>query len=99
MLPAALLCVVGFHDLLADVAAAGDTVIARSPGRILDEASNAVADLAFAPLQVVGTVFLDIADRDNLDVRAGEYSADFADCLRSEADARESNLLARRDVS
>ena len=99
MLPTALLRVVGFHDLLADVAAARHVVRAVSPCRVADEPPDPVPDLVLAPLQVMGPVLLDVAHGDNVHVRAGEDPADFPDRLGPEADAGQGDLLAGCDES
>ena len=62
-----------------------------------DEPPDPVADLVLAPFEVMDSVFLDVADGDDLDVRAGEDSADFPDRLSAEADAGQGDLLAGRD--
>ena len=95
----ALLRVVGFHHLLADIAAARHMVQAFSPRRVVDQPPDYVSELVFFPFQVIDPVLLHIAHCDDLDVRAGEYSADFPYRLGSEADAGQSNLLAGRDNS
>ena len=94
---APLLRVVGLDDLLADVAAAGHVVEAFSPGRVADEPPDPVPDLVLAPFQVMGPVLLDVADGDDLHVRAGEDAADLPDRLGAEADAGQGDLLAGRD--
>ena len=99
MLLAALLGVVGFHDFLADIATAGHVVEALSPGWVVQEPAKSVANLVLAPFEVMDAVFLDVADGDDLDIRAGEDSADLADRLGSEADAGQGDLLAGRDES
>ncbi len=99
VLLAALFRVVGLHDLLADITAAGHVVGAFSPGWIADESPDSVPDLVLAPFQVIGPILLDVAYGNDLHVWAGEYSADFPDGLSAEADAGECDLLAGRDKS
>ena len=99
LFPAALLRVVGFHDLLADIAAAGHVVRAFSPGRVADQSPDCVPDVVLAPFQVVDPILLDVTHGDDLDVRAGENSADFPDRLSPESDTGQSNFVTRRDKS
>ena len=58
-----------------------------------------VPDLVLAPFQVIDPVLLDVADGDDLHVRAGEDAADLPDRLGPEADAGQGDLLAGRDES
>ena len=97
VLLAALLGVVGFHDLLAHIAAARRVVEAFAPGRLLDQPPDGVADFPIAPFQVIDAVLLDVAHGHDLDLRPGQDAADFPDRLRPKADAGQGDLLARRD--
>ena len=52
---------------------------------------------AFAPFEVIDSVFFNIANGDNLDIRPGENAAELADSLGAKTNASERDLLAGRD--
>src|SRR5690348_12060513 len=97
LVPSTVLRIVGFHNLLADIAPTRHAIVAFAPGRILNQPPNVIPDLAVAPFEVVSAVFLDVANRHELDVRARENTANLPNRLRTEADAGQSYLLAWRD--
>ena len=96
---AALLRIIRLDDFLADVAPAGRIVESLAPRWIFEQQADRVSHFAFVPFEVIDAVFLDIAHRDDLHFGTLQYPAYLAYRLRSEADARERDLLAGRYVA
>src|SRR5262249_5208460 len=95
----ALLRVISFDNLLADIAPTGHVIRTFAPFRIINDSSDRVANIVLAPFEIIDAILLDVDHRTNLHFRPRQNSADFAYGLRAESDASECNLLAGRGVT
>ena len=64
-----------------------------------EKIADGVAKLVRAPLRVVRTGFVDVADGDSLHVRLFEKMKHHAHALRANADEGEIEFVARRDIA